>query len=65
MAMMKPTGDAEGAELGGNVLTFGPRNREAPEPEFSADERREIRQMLRQFKRIRTACPTARREAGE
>ena len=35
------------------------------EPPFSAEERRELRKMMRQFANLRVACPTARREVGE
>jgi hypothetical protein len=48
-----------------NVIPFQLIKGAANEPQFSNDERAEIRKMLRQFANIRAHCPTARRESGD
>lgn len=48
-----------------NVVSFVRPSERQPEPPFTSEERAEIRRVLRQFAKLRAACPTARRESGD
>lgn len=64
--MSKMLGARDENDEGGNVIPIT-KALDLPmhEPQFSANERRELRKMMRQFANLRMGCPTARRECGD
>lgn len=50
----------------GNVVSMRrPSSEPAAEPFFTNDERKALRQLLKQFAHLKSACPTMRRELDE